>query len=422
MKHRINFTRVKNSITAIKENNKKLYLPCTFFITIFFFWLLFLNAINKINNQTFTTFLTWFSVISAFAISVIGILMILTIIGTPKGTKSIESRLKNISFCDKSGNTPMLMRLLKDNRQITLIFYSPTIPKIDFVKKQEAIENALNISIVNIQMGKDLQEIIIEAVKGDSKLPELIMWQNNYISPNDGEIVLGETLLDKYLLDFNRSVHCIVAGGTGSGKTALIKLIAYQFICKKADIYLIDYKGGVDYPTPWNEYCKFIDNDEDFYNVLNDLIEIKDDRNRILKEANCKNIKQYNQKHEYPMKRILVIVDEMAVALSKKGVSKEKKETIEKIERNIEELAKLSRCAGIHLLLGMQRPDATVLSGQIKSNVNTKFLGRSDYTLADIVLDKREYADKIPSDAEGMFVDMDGTVFRAYYFDDEMWG
>lgn len=422
IKKRINAQRIKNSMRAIKDSNSKAYYPSAFFILCLFSWLLLYSAISKNENQTIKTILLWFSVIFALVVTVMGILMILSAIGTPKGTKSIETRLQNISFCDKSGKPPMLMRLHNNGKRITFTFYSPLIPKSDFLRKQEAIENALNVNIASIEVGKDLQEIIIEAVKGDLKLPDFIPWQDNYISPNDGEIVIGETMLDRYVLDFDNCVHCILAGATNSGKTALEKLIMYQFINKKADVYLIDYKKGVDFPEPWDKYCRLVSKDEDFYNVLNDICEIMDDRARILKEAKCKSLKEYNQKHNYPMKRILVVVDEMAAAMSTKGLDKDKKTLKAKTENKIDYLAEQARFSGISLLLCMQRPDATVLSGQIRSNIPLRLLGRADENLADVVFGDKKMAHKIPSKEQGMFVDTDGEVLRAYCFDDSMWG
>ncbi|MBR1730819.1 MAG: hypothetical protein IJ725_00070 [Ruminococcus sp.] len=422
IKNKIELRRIKNSIKIMKENNNKIYIRSGYLIAIFLAYLFSRIAIKNINNQFFSNVLIWLSSFLSVFLTVIGTLIILTAIGTPKGTKSIETRLQNISFCDKFGKPPMLMRLQNNGKKITFTFYSPLIPKSDFQRKQEAIETALNVNIASIEIGKDLQEIIIEAIKGDLKLPDFIPWQDNYISTNDSAVALGETILDQYVLDFDKCIHCMIAGSTGSGKTALEKLIMYQFIRKKADVYLIDYKGGVDFPSPWDKYCRIVTSDKDFYNVLKDLKEIKDARDHTLKESGFVNIKQYNKNHEYPMKPILVAIDEMAAAMSTKCANKEEKALKAKIEDLVIEFAERGRYCGIHLLPCTQRPDATVLSGRIRSNIPKRFLGRADKNLADVVFENKELAKKIPTDEQGIFVDTDGKVFRAYYFEDSMWG
>lgn len=422
LKKHIEFPRIKNALTIMKKDNKRLSFFLSYLLSILIAYLFARGAITNINQQFLSSILIWISSILALFFTVIGSLIVLTALGKPKGTKSIENRLQSISFCDKSGKPPMLMRLHNDGKKITLTFYSPLIPKSDFLRKQEAIENALNVNIVSIEIGKDLQEIIIEAVNGDLKLPDFIPWQDNYISPIDSAVALGETMLDQYVLDFDKCIHCMIAGATGSGKTALEKLIMYQFIRKKADVYLIDYKGGVDFPSPWDKYCRIVTSDKDFYNVLKDLKEIKDARDHTFKETGFVNIKQYNKNHEYPMKHILVAIDEMAAALSTKTSNKDEKALKAKIEDLVIEFAERGRYCGIHLLLCTQRPDATVLSGRIRSNIPKRFLGRADKNLADVVFENKELAKKIPTDKQGMFVDTDGKVLRAYYFEDSMWG
>ena len=66
------------------------------------------------------------------------------------------------------------------------------------------------------------------------------------------------------------------------------------------------------------------------------------------------------------MARIGVFIDEIGEMLDKKGVSKEDKPIFEQLEAYLSTLARLSRATGINLFLGVQRPDANVLTGQIK--------------------------------------------------------
>ena len=77
------------------------------------------------------------------------------------------------------------------------------------------------------------------------------------------------------------------------------------------------------------------------------------------------------------------------------------------------------RAFGIHLILATQRPDANILSGQIKNNVNCRICGRADTVLSQIILDNTSAAEQIPKDARGRFLLHDATVFQAYWFDEE---
>ena len=66
-----------------------------------------------------------------------------------------------------------------------------------------------------------------------------------------------------------------------------------------------------------------------------------------------------------------------------------------------------------------QRPDANILPGQIKNNMNIRICGRADTTLSTIIIGDGRAAEQIPHDAQGRFLMEDGTVFQAYYFNDD---
>ena len=66
-----------------------------------------------------------------------------------------------------------------------------------------------------------------------------------------------------------------------------------------------------------------------------------------------------------------------------------------------------------------QCPDANILPGQIKNNMNIRICGRADTTLSTIIIGDGRAAEQIPHDAQGRFLMEDGTVFQAYYFNDD---
>ena len=100
------------------------------------------------------------------------------------------------------------------------------------------------------------------------------------------------------------------------------------------------------------------------------------------------------------------------------GLTKEEKEQVARMENRLSTIARQGRAFGIHLFLSTQRPDANILSGQIKNNIGYRICGRADNVLSMIILDNTDASDKIPHDAQGRFLTGDGTVFQAYWFDD----
>lgn len=92
-------------------------------------------------------------------------------------------------------------------------------------------------------------------------------------------------------------------------------------------------------------------------------------------------------------------------------------ERIDAIIGYLATIARQGRAVGIHLILATQRPDATIIPGQIKNNIDCRICGRADNVLSQIVLDSTEASTAIPKDAQGRFLMNDGTMFQAFWDD-----
>ena len=115
--------------------------------------------------------------------------------------------------------------------------------------------------------------------------------------------------------------------------------------------------------------------------------------------------------------RLVFACDEVAELLDRTGRSKEDRDKLNQIENRLATLARLGRAFGIHLILATQRPDANILPGQIKNNMDFRVCGRAESVLSGIILDNTSAAEQIPKDARGRFITGDGTVFQAYYME-----
>ena len=116
--------------------------------------------------------------------------------------------------------------------------------------------------------------------------------------------------------------------------------------------------------------------------------------------------------------RIIFACDEVAELLDKTGLSKEDKDLISKIENKLAIIARQGRAFGIHLILATQRPDANILPGQIRNNIDFRVCGRADTVLSQIILDNTKAADEIPKHTQGRFITHDGKVFQGYMYDE----
>jgi len=200
----------------------------------------------------------------------------------------------------------------------------------------------------------------------------------------DLPIVLGRTISNEvYMADLTRMPHLLIAGATGQGKSVGVNMILASLIYKKhpsqLKFILIDPKK-VELTLynklerhflaelPGSEEPIITEMRQVVY-TLNSLCIEMDNRYNLLKEGQCRNLKEYNEKfvrrrlnpqkgHRY-MPYIVVVVDELADLMMMAG---------KEIETPIARLAQLARAIGIHLVLATQRPDMKVITGTIKVN------------------------------------------------------
>ena len=110
--------------------------------------------------------------------------------------------------------------------------------------------------------------------------------------------------------------------------------------------------------------------------------------------------------------------DEVAEILDKTGRNKEDKERLGQIESRLSTIARQGRAFGIHLILATQRPDASIIPGQIRNNMDFRVCGRAESVLSQIILDNTSAAEQIPKNARGRFITGDGVVFQGYLFNE----
>jgi S-DNA-T family DNA segregation ATPase FtsK/SpoIIIE len=351
-----------------------------------------------------------------------GLLLVIILLGTPMGLGSSISGFQRIGLINHAGETPMLLMTRKDklNPRVSVMeFEANSIPKSLWEAKRDMIEAALNLNIVKIDEGKDKRRLILYTVPANNKLPQSIFWKDEYLSKNSFELVLGEGFIGQVKVNLARIPHILLGGSTGSGKSVLLKLLIMQCVKKGDKVYIADFKGGVDFPAAWHEKCGIVTQEKDLLNTLTDIVDELEQRKIKLLADSSANIDDFNKKTRNPLRRIVFACDEVAEILDKNGLSKENKEIVARIESKLSVIARQGRAFGIHLILATQRPDATILAGQIRSNMDYRICGRADHVLSQIIRDNTTAAYQIPKDAQGRFITHDGTVFQGYLFDEK---
>lgn len=348
-------------------------------------------------------------------------IFLVMLLGTPYGFTSINESLWRAGITNHAGETPLILskHKAKNSEVVIMEFDSSGIPRNEWEDKQEKIEAALDVHIIKFEEGKNKKRMILHTVSGDHKLPSFVYWKEKYLSDTDFELVLGRSMLGLETVNLAKIPHILIGGSTGSGKSMLLKLLIMQCIKKDAEVYIADFKGGVDFSPVWHKKCKIIISEQKLLEVLTDIVNELENRKAVLRESGCANISEYNEKYGKELKRIIFTCDEVAEVLDKTGLSKEAKELVTQIEGKLSVIARQGRAFGIHLILATQRPDANILSGQIRNNIDYRVCGRADNVLSMIILDNTDAADRIPKDSQGLFINHNKTIFQGFLFDEK---
>lgn len=337
-----------------------------------------------------------------------------------KADQDYEKLFKAIGFVGKDGKAPTLAGRKEDGKKSILSFKS-NIPLADWKSARARLETAIDCTILQMEYGNSKKIVRVTILPADFRLPERVDWSDEYCSKKNGTVTVGAGALGNIAFDLNRVPHVLVAGETGSGKSVILRCILWQMIQQGCRVYMIDFKGGVEFGKQYERFGEVITDRERALAVLDLLVQENAYRLQIFRDLEVKNLAEYNKKTGQNLCRIGVFSDEIAEMLDKKGVAKEDRPIFEVLEGKLSTLARLSRATGINLFLGVQRPDAQVLTGQIKNNIPVRISGRfADKAASEIVLGNTDAVD-LP-DIKGRFLYKVGNEtlhFQAFYFDDE---
>ncbi|WBA42523.1 FtsK/SpoIIIE family DNA translocase [Hymenobacter canadensis] len=200
----------------------------------------------------------------------------------------------------------------------------------------------------------------------------------------DLPIAFGRTITNEvFVVDLAKMPHLLMAGATGQGKSVGLNVILASLLYKRhpatLKFVLVDPKKvelSIFNKIERHFLAKLPDTEEAIItdtkkvvNTLNSLCMEMDKRYDLLKDAGCRNLKEYNRKfierrlnpkkgHRF-MPFIVLVIDELADLMMTAG---------KEVETPIARLAQLARAIGIHLIVATQRPSVNVITGIIKAN------------------------------------------------------
>ena len=244
---------------------------------------------------------------------------------------------------------------------------------------------ALGIRIIAPIPGKGTIGIEVPNLKPEVVPMKSILGSEKFVNTDyELPIGLGKTISNEvFVADLTKMPHLLMAGATGQGKSVGLNAILVSLLYRKhpaqVKFVLVDPKKVelTLFKTIERHFLAklpgeaeaIITDTKKVINTLNSLCMEMDQRYELLKDAQVRNIKEYNAKfiarklnpttgHKF-LPYIILVVDEFADLIMTAG---------KEIETPIARLAQLARAIGIHLIIATQRPSVNIITGTIKAN------------------------------------------------------
>ena len=174
--------------------------------------------------------------------------------------------------------------------------------------------------------------------------------------------------------DITKMPHLLIAGATGMGKSVCINSIIMSILYKaspdEVKLILIDPKKvefNIYKDIP-HLYAPIVSDPKKAAGALASAVAEMERRFELIEDVGVRDINNYNAitaddpDREY-LPKMVIIIDELAdLMMTAPG----------EVESSICRLAQKARAAGIHIIIGTQRPSVDVITGLIKANVPSR--------------------------------------------------
>lgn len=314
---------------------------------------------------------------------------------------------------NKEGETPILANIWENEYETIYSFIRPIGFSTHILESNDiAIKEYFNTNNVKFESNGDFINIIVST----TELARFIPFNIPKVKNKDEVIVsLGRDIRGKDVeLNLSKCPNVMISGCTGSGKSVNTNVIATQLYCNypNVEIYLVDMKCvelGVYADLPQTK--KYTNKLEGAKEIIKELLDECDRRNKLLNKMKVKKLSDYNKKvsPNEKLNPIILIIDEAVRLMGDKDLNKD-----------IAELGFICRSVEISILLNIQRPTSKLLNPDIKASL-TNIIGFRTINRknSEIICDSTVLA-SLRGKGHGVLFneDNDGVEFQGYYLDE----
>ncbi|GIP61136.1 FtsK/SpoIIIE domain-containing protein [Paenibacillus woosongensis] len=254
----------------------------------------------------------------------------------------------------------------------------PKLQLSDLVKKRDDLANHLghpSFSVVASKYPSSAGFIIPHQERAFVYMRDVADQLIEFAKTAQLPILLGSDMEgEAQFVDLTKLPHLLVAGSTGSGKSVFINGVLSSLMGTRSPeevkFLLVDPK--MVELTIYNGFphllAPVVTEPKRAAMSLKKVVVEMEKRYELFSKKNARNIMQYNKSNpDNPIPYIVTVIDEYADLMMVAG---------SEVEDAVTRITQMGRAAGIHLIMGTQRPSVDVVTGVIKSNLPSRIAFR----------------------------------------------
>lgn len=287
-----------------------------------------------------------------------------------------QKAIGHLGLKTPSGIEPKVARIVElEGKQRRILIHAVGIDIESFRSKKGSLESSFNAIVKEVRVCPSNRQMV-ELLVSDKELPRLVRFDEN--APRLTEpytFLVGESMDGFVTADLCNIHHLLVAGATGGGKSVFFKQVLVGLLksSKFIQLYLLDLKRGVEFrPFAALDNVEIAKDEVSSLSTLQSVVAEMERRFKLLEE------KGFNEIHPERdnLDRIVVAIDEASVLFTVGKTSKANKENAQSAREMTDQIAKLGRAAGIHLILATQKVVKETIDTRVQTNINAKMCFR----------------------------------------------
>lgn len=287
-----------------------------------------------------------------------------------------QKDLKHIGLKSATGSEPKVVDVdVPAPFKKKILIASQGIGVEQYLSKKSDLEASFGAIVEEIRTSPKSRKLV-EIALAEKELPTLVSYKDclsKLTEPHS--ILIGESLGGVISQPIRSLPHLLIAGTSGNGKSVFFNqtLISLIRTSPHIQLYLLDLKVGVEV-TAYRALpnVRIAKDADEAVNLLQAVVTEMMERFKYLENSGRKLIDPVRDKRDL----IVIGVDEASVLYKKKSGDRNANETTNLARQLTDEITKLGRAAGIHLIAATQKVTTKTIETDVQENIGGRICFR----------------------------------------------